>query len=246
MTSFLRCIHSGFYKLRHTSMIWIHIFIPLVIAALFSVYYCVSPWKVDAKMSGYFEAVGIGFPIIIGLVCGKAAEQENEAGCFQNMMCCIKSRATAYAGKLTVLLLLSAFAVALAAGVFSAGFKAAPFSVYMNAGALLFTGSLFIYILHLFISVKFGRGASIGLGIFESLISALSITGLGDGVWYYIPCTWSVRLCDSFIYGWFYHAEAVGYAEICKCFTILVPSVIGAFALSLLWFRRFEGRKTSG
>ena len=242
----MRCIRSDFYKFKHTSMIWIHLFIPLVIAALFSVYYCVSPWKADAKMSGYFEAIGIGFPIIIGLVCGKAAEQESEAGCFQNIMCLIKSRAVVYASKLIVMLLLSVFAVTIATGVFWAGFRAAPFSVYMKAGALLFTGSVFIYILHLFISVKFGRGASIGLGIFESLISALAITGLGDGVWYYIPCTWSARLCDNLIYGWFYHAETAGHIEICTCFKVLIPSVIVAFALSLLWFRRFEGRKTSG
>ena len=45
----------------------------------------------------------------------------------------------------------------------------------------------------------FGKGASIGIGIIGSLISALMLTGLGDGIWQVIPWAYSMRLSSYFI-----------------------------------------------
>ena len=114
----------------------------------------------------------------------------------------------------------------------------------LKAAGLLIAGSVFLYILHLFVSLQFGRGASIGLGIVESLISALALTGLGDGKWYYLPCTWSARLCDYLVYSWLNPTKAFGYAEMQKGLIIAIPATIIAFVLSLLWFRNWEGRKS--
>lgn len=197
MHTFIRCIRSDFYKFRHTSMIWIHILIPLTTAILFIAYYSVSSWRAEAKISGYLEVIGVAFPLIIGLITGKAAEQEGQAGSYQTMLCGVKSRAAAYASKLVVLLLLGTLSIMIAIGVFAVGFQTMLGMMYIKAGGLLITGSIFLYILHLFVSLRYGRGSSIGLGIVESLISALALTGLGDGKWYYIPCAWSARLCDN-------------------------------------------------
>lgn len=35
------------------------------------------------------------------------------------------------------------------------------------------------------------------MGIFESLVSALFITGLGDGIWQWIPCGWGIKTCNN-------------------------------------------------
>ena len=224
-------------------MLWIHVLIPLMTVVLFLVYYSVAPWKQDSKISGYFEFIGISFPLIISLVCSKAIEQEGQAGGFQNMLCVV-SRAAVWLSKWIVMLLLGILSIALAIGIFAVGFKTAPTLMYLKAAGLLIAGSVFLYILHLFVSLQFGRGASIGLGIVESLISALALTGLGDGKWYYLPCTWSARLCDYLVYNWLNPSKPFGYAEMQKGLVIAIPATIIAFVLSLLWFRNWEGRKT--
>lgn len=244
MLSFLRCIRSDFYKFRHTSMFLIHLLLPLGAAAVFLAYYTVSPWKPGTKISAYFELIGASFPLVIGLVCSKAIEQEGQAGGFQNMLCGAKSRAAVWLSKLAVMFLLGIGSVALAVGVFAAGFKTAPLSLYGRTAVLLIVGSTFLYILHLFVSLKYGRGASIGLGIVESLVSFLALTGLGDRVWYYIPCTWSARFADDMVYTWLNPAKGFGSLEIQKGLLIVLPASILAVVLVILWFQNWEGRKT--
>lgn len=241
---FLRCIRSDFYKFRHTSMFLIHLLLPLGAAAVFLAYYTVSPWKPDAKISGYFEMLGVSFPLVIGLVCSKAIEQEGQAGGFQNMLCGTKSRAAVWLSKLTVMLLLGVCSIALAAGTFAVGFKVALPSTYIKIAVLLIAGSVFLYILHLFVSLQYGRGASIGLGIMESLVSALALTGMGDRIWYYIPCTWSARFADDVVYTWLNPAKNFGISEMQKGLLFAVPATIVAMILALLWFRDWEGRKS--
>lgn len=244
MLTFIRCIRSDFYKFRHTSMLWIHALIPLTAAILFIAYYSMSSWKAEAKISGYFEVIGVAFPLIIGLITGKAAEQEGQAGSFQTMLCGVKSRGAAYASKLVVLLLLGTLSIIIAIGVFAVGFQTIPAMMYIKAGGLLIAGSFFLYILHLFVSLRYGRGTSIGIGMAESLISALALTGLGDGKWYYIPCTWSARLCDNLVFTWFNPSMALGYEEIHKCLIVATLATVAAFILSLFWFKSWEGRKS--
>lgn len=226
-------------------MLGIHLLIPLAAALLFLAYYTVSPWESGAKISAYFEAVAVAFPLIIGLICSKAADQEGQAGSFQTMLCAVRSRAAAFAGKLIFLFLLGGLATALAVGVFAAGFGTAPFPLYLKLAGILLAANLFLYILHLFVSLRFGRGASIGLGIAESLLSALALTGLGDGKWYFIPCTWGIRLCDYLVYVWLNpSASTLGNAEIEKGLLIALFASAAALIACLLWFRHWEGRKT--
>lgn len=239
-----RCICSDFYKFRHTSMLLIHLLLPLGAAAAFLFYYAVSPWKPDVKISAFFELIGISFPLVISLVCSKAIEQEGQAGSFQNMLCGTKSRSAVWLSKLIVMLLSGSCSVVLAIGTFGAGFKVAPPSTYMKVAVLLIVGSVFLYILHLVVSLRYGRGASIGLGIVESLISALALTGLGDRIWYYIPCTWSARFSDNIVYSWLYPAKTLGSLEMQRGLLLAVPATIIAMILALLWFRNWEGRKT--
>lgn len=244
MITLIRCIRSDFYKFRHTSMLWIHLLIPLGVSAMFLAYYSASSWKHDSKISGFLEVLAISFPLIIGLISGKAIDEEGQAGSFQAMLSGIKSRSMLYLSKLIVLLLLGTFSIALAVGTFALGFKTLPSILYLKAAGMLIETNIFIYILHVFISLEYGRGASVGLGIVESLVSALALTGLGDGRWYYIPCTWGARLCDYLVYTWVNPSGAsLGSAEIEKWLLIAFFAICISLLASLIWFRNWEGRK---
>ena len=103
-----------------------------------------------------------------------------------------------------------------------------------------------IYLIHLFVGMSFGKGASMGLGIAGSLIAALMITGLGDAVWRYIPWAWSVRAMDYTVLAW---DRPQLYAQVKTDFSsgmiISVCCTICLLIASLVWFRSWEGGKTS-
>lgn len=243
MINLIRCMQSDFHKFRHSALLLIHILLPSAASLLFLAYYSVSPWKTEDKISGYFEFISTAFPFIIGLICSMAIEQERQAGNFQVILCVIKSRTITYLSKLLVLLLLGTCSVALAIGIFGTVFQnAAPF-FYLKAAGAIFVSSVFLYILHLFLSFQYGKGASIGLGIVESLTSALMLTGLGDGKWYFIPCAWGARIGDCLVYGWQNPVNsATVNATIVKGIIIAVTTAVVALLISLIWFSNWEGR----
>ena len=89
-----------------------------------------------------------------------------------------------------------------------------PPNFYIKIVLIIFLSQIFLYIFHLWLSIRFGSGASIGIGIFESLIAGLFITGLGDGIWQYVPCSFAVRFCDNFFIKESGSADAVSYTHL--------------------------------
>ncbi|MBW9146499.1 lantibiotic immunity ABC transporter MutG family permease subunit [Clostridium sp. CM027] len=245
MVALLRCIKSDFYKLRHTSILRIHLFIPLAGAFMFLLYYYGTSKNSIMDIEGYLDALAIAFPLLIGLISGIVIEQEEQAGGFQVMLCTSKSKCTTYLSKLIFLLLLGSFSIALAVGVFALGFHVLPYLFYLKAGAALIIGNIFLYILHVFISLQFGKGASTGLGVSGSLISALMLTGLGDYIWHFVPWAWSVRLCNSMVNKLNYPAFSAEIAlDMQKGLFVMLFAICIAFVASLFWFRKWEGRKS--
>ena len=103
-----------------------------------------------------------------------------------------------------------------------------------------------IYLIHLFVGMSFGKGASMGLGIAGSLIAALMITGLGDATWKYIPWAWGVRAMDYTVLAW---DSPQLYAQVkTDFFSGMIISVCCTVCLliaSLVWFHGWEGGKNS-
>ncbi|MCB2309178.1 lantibiotic immunity ABC transporter MutG family permease subunit [Clostridium estertheticum] len=245
MISLIRCIKSDLYKLRHTSILWIHLVIPLAAAFIFSLYYHITSRNSVMDIKVYLEALAIAFPLLIGLISGIVIEQEEQAGNFQVMLATSKSKCTMYLSKLILLLLLGSFSIALAVGVFALGFQGVSHLFYLKAAAALVIGNAFLYILHVFISLEFGKGASTGIGIAGSLISALMLTGLGDYIWHFMPWAWSVRLCDSMVTKLDYPAFSAQIALDMQKGSVIMLFAIGiAFFASLFWFKKWEGRKS--
>jgi ABC-2 type transport system permease protein len=141
---------------------------------------------------------------MIGIVCSISADKEASAGNYQFMLRS-PNKLLPFISMLTSLLILGLGAVILASVGFGAGFigflHLKPFNLdfYFYAACILFLGSIFLYVLHLPVALRFGHGASLGLGFAESLVSALMLTGLGEGTWQFIPCAWGVRFVTYFM-----------------------------------------------
>lgn len=248
MASLHGLFKADLLKTRHTPFLLVHLLAPLIAAAVFLAYYSYSPWSAADKVQAYLQVLGCALPTLIALVCSMAAEQEALAGHFQGMLALPAGRTRVYASKLLLLLLYGLCAILLAVVTFGIGFRyvlvqdSLGLDFYCYSALILSGSTAFLYLLHGFISLRFGRGASIGIGIAGSLIAALLLTGLGEGLWPYVPFAWAAR----FISIWTVASSgtplssAASQADIgafvCAAATIL------AVPLSFLWFQRWEGR----
>ena len=204
MKMFFNYLKADFIKTKHLSIRIAHIAIPIGIAAAFLAYYVYVPWDGYTKVITYYYVLGAGFPFLIGLFCAMSAEQELSAGTFQNMLS-VSKRPIAFFSKLLMLILLGAGAVLLASVMVGAGYffclmqQYIHYSFYIGAAFIMIGSNIFLYALHLFLALRFNKGVTIGLGIVESLLSALLLTGLGDGIWIFIPVAWTSRFIDKFL-----------------------------------------------
>lgn len=245
-----RVVRADFLKMKQTVFFWIHVAMPIIGIVLFLSYYSFS--KVDSmdKVSAYIQVLSISFPLLISIVCSSVVEQEALAGNFKELLSTEYGRRKAFISKVCLLLICGFCSTILAVVGFAAGFhfllgqNELPLSFYIELSLILFGCQIFMYIFHLFLNFRFSKGVSIGVGITESLLAALMLTGLGDVIWKFTPCAWGVRLCDSFFVYRLkpdsFHALQVDTemgVAICICLTIM------AFAISLIWFSSYEGRK---
>ena len=198
MKDLLNYIRADFIKTKHLSIRIAHIAIPMGIAAMFLAYYTYVPWDGYTKVAAYYQVLGAGFPTLIGLFCAMLAEQELSAGTFQNILSASK-RPVAFFSKLLVLILFGMGAVLFASAMFGTGYffflgqQYIKYSFYIEAAFVMMGSNIFLYILHMFLALRFNKGVTIGFGIVESLLSALFLTGLGDGIWIFVPAAWAGR-----------------------------------------------------
>jgi len=249
MSTFFRLIRGDFKKLRRSSIVWIHVVVPILIAVLFVWYYSYSALNDISKIEYFIQVLSIGFPLIIGIVCAMVVEQEASAGNFQELLMS-KSKLLCFFSKLCMLVFMAAASLIAAVGILAISLE---IFLYKNLLSVTFYGKItllllfceiFLYLLHLLCSFKFGTGASIGLGISESLIAALLLTGLGDKTWKWIPCSWGGRACDYYISLSTYKGNGGIYMqEFQSTVYIFIVVTVIFLLISFLWFNYFEGRK---
>lgn len=253
MTGLVYSLQAEFQKTKRLPIRMMHLAIPVGVAVVFSVYYMYAPWNRYEKVAAYFQILGIGFPFLIGLFCAMTSEQEQSAGGYQGMLA-VSGRGNAFWGKLLLLMLMGLFSVCLASLLFGVGCPKKVQSVffedyrqvflfYAKSAMLLWGSSLFLYIMHLFLALRFNKSLSMVLGIVESLVSALFLTGMGDGIWMFVPASWASRMVTGLLlmesgrnFLWEEFKEAM---EICVLLT-----VVSAVCFSI-WCCRWEGKSSS-
>ncbi|EMC15133.1 lantibiotic immunity ABC transporter MutG family permease subunit [Streptococcus mutans] len=243
----VKLIWAEFLKYNRTFLPWIHVFLPVGIAVLTAVFGLVTPAYSWASItSGYLQMLGIAFPLVITVICSKAVELEAEAGHFQIVLAS-SQRKILYFVKFVSLIVMEIVAICLALAIFGLLYRSdadVPYlAFYAYVGLFLLASTVILYLLHLFIAFLFGSGATIGLGIFEVLVSALLLTGLGDGIWQFVPCAWPARLMETWFNMLQYPDQNPIFAQqLLLWLEVAFPMTLLGLFLSLLWFDRWQGR----
>lgn len=204
MITFFRLMKADFMKMKRTPFYWIHIVVPIIGVIMFLAYYSFASYNAIFKMNLYLDTLVMAFPILIGIVCSMVVQQEAVAGKFKEMLGTKYGKNKCLLSKILMLLCTGFLSLVLAIGTFYVGFQyllkqnSLQFSFYVYIMLIIFWCEIFIYLFHLWLSFNFGSGASIGMGLFETLISALFITGLGEGIWQWIPFGWGIKICNNF------------------------------------------------
>ncbi len=241
----MKQLKAEFFKIRHTFLIPIHIFVPVISGIVFLVW-----TRISARLQFlvYTEAIGIAFPVLVSVICAGDVETELP-GHFQGFLMKPGKREGAFLAKWMCLQIM-AFLAVMGAMLFYAvgnalvlGNKEISAGVFFKTGMILWAGSLPLYLEHLFLNLRFSRAVSLAVSMGQFLISALFLTGIGEGKWQYVLCSWSSRgavlyLTEQFnrrIEGRF----PVGKGNIFTC--ILLGT--GLCAIILVWFHFYEGRQ---
>lgn len=198
-------IRAELLKYQRTVLLWMHLGIPILGAGIFLLYGRISGIGAWSKLSLYAETLAIVFPAVSAVVCALAAEQEKQAGNLYHVLCMPGRKWKGMGIKYLVLCGLGFAALVLALGLYGAGAAAGMIQpaggvrLYLCLAGVLMLSQLVLYAWHLVLAVQFTNGVCIGIGITESLLAALLMTGLGDGIWYWIPCSWGGHFTEYLI-----------------------------------------------
>lgn len=244
----INIIKSEIYKIKGTWLSWIHIVLPIAYSLLFYVASKTTGLKNFEEsdiIQTYFVLLGAVMPIILSLISSKVVDMEMSAGKFQVLLSTTKSRSKAYIGKLLVLELGFVISLALAIIIF------AVLTGYQNTldwlieFFLILISSLSLYMIHLWVSIVLSSGVSIGLGFLETLVALLSMTVIGDSIWYFIPCTWSSRLPAMYIIMCKVSDPSYFYKEFRIWSFVALFVILILFISSIIWFNKWDGKSIS-
>lgn len=247
MSDFIHCLQADFIKIKRRPVLWVHLLVPILGTSVLLLIFAFSKQSPGSDALSCLGIIALSFPTLIAIVCSMIADQEAEAGNYQQLLT-NPSKLRPFLSLSVLLLLLGSGAVLLAAFGFEAGFAVilhhAPVGpeFYLRGAGILLGSNIFLYFLHLFLSFRFNKGVSISIGIVESLLSALLITGLGDGNWMFIPCAWVLHFLKVFgiksFGGSIMTASGLRTGIVfCALETLLI------FVFSIVWFWSWEGKK---
>lgn len=240
-------VHADLLKMKGTPVILAHILIPFLTSGVFLSYYSFSVWNDTTKIIAFYQAVGAGFPVLIGIFTASVVKQEQNAGGFQNLLT-LPQKMTAFLSKVSLLLLFSMLSVLLTAVVFGFGFyricgSTINTGLWITAALIMWCSSIPLYLWQMILAFQFGEGVSVCAGIVSSLVSALMLTGLGKFIWKYTVVSWTARI--PYTYWKLTFGEPGAYDEWTSVIPIYCIFTVGSMLYYLLWASSFEGSKLS-
>ena len=109
--------------------------------------------------------------------------------------------------------------------------------------------NLMLYAIHIFLFLRFGKNLSVFAGICGTLLAMVFLTGLGDGIWKYVPRCMGTRASNlvildagakasnDFVSRQLYLQDFKGFPISCFVETIFI------LIFFFLWIQKWEGRK---
>lgn len=249
----IRILSSEWLKTKRTAVRWITFFMP-VVTALCIVAYISGRAGVTADFiyEGFFTVwTAVIIPLGAGLLAGFIIHEEELAGDFHGFLNSEVSRDSVYLGKFFLLIFCLMSCTFISTVILCAGMNlAAPgngyYAVFMMAALFAVIGSLPILAIHLWISLLWGIGASIGTGMGGLLMGALiGATSLGDKIWILVPWAWPVKLSMFPAVYLLSRTDLVFEDTVRQMMTGLAAVVIGTAVFltsGMIWFRKWEGR----
>ena len=161
---FLGAVHSELVKTKHTPFRIIHLCVPVMGALLFVVYYFLYGSTADGKkLKMILELTATVFPLLISVIVGLNITLEEKASHFQPLLA-VPNRRKMILAKLAYLCgagitSLSCLFLLFVFGIQFLGIAdtVQPGTLTRAAAGIAFC-NLIIYVLHLFLSLKFGLG----------------------------------------------------------------------------------------
>ena len=246
--SFLNTLKADLIKIKMQPIVWAHIIVPIAASLVFLAYFGFTNWDTGSQFCGFFELIGCCFPVLIGIFSANIAEQEQNAGAFQNMLSA-RSKTVSFLSKLVMILLMGLGSVMGASLLFGLGSRFVisnhDFTIlqYLSIGLLVFACGIPLYAWHLFLAFKAGKGVTMGLGVVDSLISALFLTGIGDRLWLFTPFSWTARVPSAFAQNM---VLADGVQTGLKTWYLIYGIILVVSAAGyLFWSSRWEGGRAA-
>lgn len=257
----IRLGRAELYKMRHTILPLFHLLVPLGGSIAFLLYYSCRDLEKITELSGFVQIIGIALPLLAGIICAKSVELEEENH-FQTFLGAVRRKRNALFGKWLTLLALAGVSITLGIASFALGLQVLPGETktdvtdYLILIAVLWIGCIPVYLFHLFLTLRYSQTVSMGVGVAEFLLAALFLTSLGDGLWFFVPCTWSARLGAGACVGLYRAAQPGGsaggmswiitwYAALKEQHAVSIGFLIMAVFCVIIfaWFHFYEGRQ---
>lgn len=244
MKVFFRYYKAEFYKRRRSVFYPIHIIFPILLTLGLTLLLYFRRESINELYIGFnfFQIISLTLPLVVSTVCGFVANQEEENR--YQIILGASNRPISFLAQISMLVTMSIFSVLLSLGLMSfcmevfLGVELGYIGLFLKSCMLIVLGTILLYIVQLFIGYVFGIGICCLGGFLGVIVAALGVTGLGDGVWYFLPQSWSVRLTSM---TFFKGLESE--------FQLAMPIIIGltliSLFLSLMWISKWQGRKSS-
>lgn len=248
MTSFKNYLNADLYKFLKSKISISHFLIPIIGLILMLAYFTLSSWSEIEKVSAYIQVISMAFPLIISIVITMAYEQEEEAG-FQYFLSVPNKRYIPHISKLFLLFLFGIVATMISIlgfGILFNFIDKDKFSIifYFILAVIMFISNIPLYMLQYLVVFYFGKGASICIGIVGSLVAALMITGIGDGLWFILPWGYAIRLSSYFFqYVITNKLNLILQSEVKLAIISLITFTAISITILIIFSRYWEGRK---
>lgn len=254
---------SEYLKTKRTAMRWLVFLVPVILPSLVAGYVWTRGMGSSDSMfifQLFFETwTVLVLPIGIGVLTASMIYLEEGAGSFVGLLSSKKPKYQLYLSKLAILILMLTVSTGIALIVYglvlypTIHMMIEPF-IYISAAILVIVSAIPLFTLHLWISLAWGTGATIGVSIAGLLIAALvGATSLGSTIWPFVPWAWPVRLAKLPGQYLLYTADMAVPPEVISSGIIWTYLAIGMVAVliftlitlfgGMLWFNRWEGRK---